>query len=207
MGVDDIYALDMSSGELRKATDARFGAFEPSVDMDHRRMAWSDYTNKGYNIAVKEIDPSHFETFDPLAPIKEQPFFSYHDQAARKQAAFIPPRTDSIFESKDYSRAGHLFHFHSWSPFWFDYTDPNIDNPTVSPGITLLSQNILSTAVTSLGYEYRNGQSFLHTNFIYKGWFPVLDFSMTYGGFPTVNAIKEAPKLPLKVNSVSYLQS
>ena len=199
-GVDNIYALDMSNGNLKKVSEARFGAFEPSVNPKKTNIAWSYYTKDGYDIAVKPFDPATFIGVNTSKPIVEQPFFRYHDKAAIKQAEFVPPDVDTTFESRKYSKAGHLFHFHSWSPFWFDYTDPNIDNPVVSPGITLLSQNILSTAVTSLGYEYRNGDHFFHSHFIYKGWLPVFDLSMTYGGYPVINLQENAP-LPNTVNT------
>ncbi len=200
-GVDNIYSLDPRVGEIRRITEARFGAFEPSVDPSGRRMAWSDYSRKGYNLAVRDLKTTDSRQIDVRKPVREQPFFSYHDKPAEKRARVIPLHSDSTFVSGEYRRGAHLFHFHSWSPFWFDYTDPNIDNPTVSPGITLLSQNLLSTAVTSLGYEYRNGDHFLHTHFIYKGWVPVLDFSLTYGGLPIVNALNDGPSLPERVST------
>ncbi|HYW94225.1 MAG TPA: hypothetical protein VE870_01410 [Bacteroidales bacterium] len=199
-GVDDLYALDMQNGTLKKITRARFGAFQPSVDQANNRLAWSYYTKKGYDIGIKDLDPGSFYDINTKQPVVEQPFFSYHDSAARRQAAFVPPPVDTSFKIKNYSRPGHLFHFHSWSPFWFDYTDPNIDNPVVSPGITLLSQNILSTAVTSLGYEYRNGDHYLHSHFIYKGWVPVFDLSATWGGFPAINQEQGVP-IPASVST------
>ena len=199
-GVDDIYAINLKGGRLKKVTDSRFGAFEPSVDEASNQMAWADYTSLGYNVALRKLDSLDFSNVETKKPITEQPFFSYGDSSARHLPPFVPSSVDSLPQARSYSRAGHLFHFHSWSPFWFDYTNPNIDHPSVSPGITLLSQNLLSTAVTSIGYEYRAGENYLHTNFIYKGWVPVIDLSASYGGFPSIY-LKDKVPLPTKVNT------
>ncbi len=200
-GVDDLFALNIHNRKLRKITRSRYGAFEPSVDPVNGRIAWADYTARGYNIAVEDLDPGSFIAFDTAAPVTEQTFFSYRDSAAEERAENARSARDTVLQPAEYSRAGHLFHFHSWSPFWFDYSDPNIDNPVVSPGITLLSQNILGTAVTTLGYEYRNDEHYLHSHFIYKGWFPVFDFSVTWGGYPGVNVVEHTtPPAQVKTN-------
>jgi hypothetical protein len=51
-----------------------------------------------------------------------------------------------------------------------------------------MSQNLLSTATTVLGYEYNRERKdhFLHAAFTYAGWYPVLKLSVDYGGIPFV---------------------
>ncbi len=73
-------------------------------------------------------------------------------------------------------------------PFYFDYNDFTLDENPVSLGFTLLSQNKLSTAVTSLGYYYKNQEHHFVTRFTYKGWYPVIDLFWDYGGEPQVIA-------------------
>jgi hypothetical protein len=95
------------------------------------------------------------------------------------------PDTAGI-SSLPYRKGLNIFNFHSWSPFYFDYRDLNIEQLPIHPGITLLSQDILNTAITNIGYSYRGGNHLLHGSFIYKGWFPVLQAGFEYGDEPVV---------------------
>ena len=76
-----------------------------------------------------------------------------------------------------YSKASKLFNFHSWAPYSLD-----LDDYEFKPGIMLMSQNPLSTAITTLGYEWdmdeRVGKYF--ANFEYRGWYPVIDLNLEY---------------------------
>jgi hypothetical protein len=57
------------------------------------------------------------------------------------------------WEAEPYRKGMNLFRFHSWAPFYYDYGEFNIEQQPVYPGITLLSQNLLNTANTLLGYS------------------------------------------------------
>lgn len=193
-GVDNLYSFDPRTGEIMRITASEFGAFEPALSKGGELLAFSDYSAMGYNICVFSPDTLRKEEY-VRAPISEQPFFRYGDSAS------LAPGKDwsgenalnspvKAYPSEPYRKALNLFRFHSWSPFYFDYSNPDIDNPQVNPGLTLLSQNLLSTANTLLGYEYREGDHYLHTSFLFQGWFPVIDISHTWGGSPLVAEIE-----------------
>ena len=92
------------------------------------------------------------------------------------------------YESKKYRKSTNLFKFHSWAPLYVDLDDPSIEELELNPGLMLMSQNLLSTATTVLGYEYNleKKDHFLHAAFTYSGWYPVLKVSADYGGLPYV---------------------
>lgn len=190
-GVDNIFAYNIKNAEISRLTNTRFGAFHPDVSGDNRTLVFSDYTVDGFNIASKTIKPENFESYEQPV-ITEQPFFRNGD-ASPELKPVIRPEIDFEFSPKKYSKLTNLFNFHSWAPFYFDYTDPDLEHPGIGPGITLLSQNLLSTAVSSIGYEYKDGDHYLHTSFTYKGWLPVIDISYNYGGSPIVVPFKEVP--------------
>lgn len=206
-GIDEIYALELPEKILHKLTNSGFGAFQPDV-LDNR-ISWSYYTNEGYNLATKPLVNSFSEVFKIPAKVTEQPFFSYSDSSLVK-LPFIETHYDTAgFKTGRYSKLGHLFQVHSWAPYWFDYNNPDFGNIQVSPGVTILSQNLLTTATSYLGYELKNKESYLHAGITYKGGVPVLDFSLTWGGTSDIRHYSdEVPPIPgkdLRYNLLSYI--
>jgi hypothetical protein len=199
-GINDIYAYHLEKGQLFRLTKSRFGAFEPDVSSDGNTLVFADYTSRGYNITKKELRGDAFIEFRQQA-ITEQPFFRYGD-ATPELKPEIKPEMNTDFQPEKYNKLTNLFKFHSWAPFYFDYTNPDLENPSINPGLTLLSQNLLSTAVTSIGYEYKEGDHFFHTSFTYKGWLPVIDVSYNFGGLPSVIPFEEVPE-PERVKTSS----
>ena len=100
--------------------------------------------------------------------------FVKYSQNEAEFAATLQPRR--------YSQLGHLFRFHSWAPVYYDVerimeTDYDNLHEVVSLGATAYSQNTLGTAVTMLGYSYRDGFNAGHIKMKYTGWYPSLQFS------------------------------
>jgi hypothetical protein len=198
-GVDEIYSYNIKDKKLRKHSNSPFGAFFPDVSYDNRLITYSSYSTKGYDIILKPFNPSLEEEFQIPDSITEQAFVSVN--LSQDTISVSPKTVNPLFKEKPYSKVSHLFNLHSWAPYWFDYMDPNIQDPKVSMGITLLSQNELSTAFSSLGYERNNGTNFLHTRFTYKGFLPVIDFSSSYGGVSSVAMDTILPDLKPEINS------
>jgi len=85
---------------------------------------------------------------------------------------------DSAYTVKSYRKGLNLFNFHSWAPLAFD-----LDNIEAYPGVTLLSQNLLGTSYTTLGYEYNLNEktSRYSMKYSYEGWYPAFDLQADYG--------------------------
>ncbi len=201
-GLDNIFAYHTRNEKMYVLTKSQFGSFQPDVSEDLSLLAFADYGANGYNVILLPFNENIFQDFESK-PVTEQSFFNYGDNTF-SQEALTDTRDIEVSAEEKYRGPGRLFNFHSWSPFYFDYTDPDLENPSINPGITLLSQNLLSTAVTSIGYEYSGGDHFLHTKFTYKGWLPVLDISHSYGGPPTVVQYEDFSQ-PEKVMTASSL--
>ncbi len=110
-------------------------------------LFFADYTADGFRLVaadaqnfLNEITPAELPTNFPLADALNQMGSLVIDTL---------PVNDSIYPEKKYSKLAHLFNFHSWSPAFID-----VDNISLKPGISLFSQNSLSTMVTELGYAY-----------------------------------------------------
>ena len=83
-------------------------------------------------------------------------------------------------------------------PFYADLEQIKADPTAIRPGISILTQNQLSTLISSIGYEYSaEKKHVIHTRITWKGWYPVLESQMDYGNDPQIynNVNKEPPSV------------
>jgi hypothetical protein len=199
-GVNNIYALDVQRKSVCRLTNAALGAFEPQLTGDGKRLIFADYTPDGMHLAALPADSllrqktafnAPFEP--PLAETLSQQEQFRIDTATLNAAPL---------SAKRYRKATHLFRFHSWAPMAYS---PGAllggDFSSVAVGATLLSQNNLSTAVTSLGYSYDRGFSAVNAAIAYTGLFPAVELSGSYGSRHSLyadigdaNAYRAAPQ-------------
>ncbi len=174
-GIDNVYAINLKESKTYQVTSSRFGTMDPQPSRDGKKMIFSNYTANGFYIAQMFLESEKIREADPSISYEG----SLAKEITQQENKVLPQLTDSVsYPSKNYSKIGHLFNFHSWSPFRID-----TDNEDVRPGFSLLSQNHLSTAITQIGYDYsivnKTGKWF--AKFDYSGLFPVLGFSLDYG--------------------------
>ena len=183
-GIDNIYAIDRQSHEIFQVVSSKNGAFDMTVSPDGSKLAYSDYSASGYNLAEMILNESNFQ---PIERIPRKTVTWYEDLASQEadviESEDIPSREYNV---KPYYKLANFFHFHSWAPFYTDLDKIDLDNLQINPGLLLLSQNKLSTAFSSLGYTYKNNHHFFYSKLTYKGMFPVLDISWNYGGDPLI---------------------
>jgi hypothetical protein len=140
-------------------------------------VIFSNYSASGYNICTVKLKDALEYTEDNI-----------------KDASLLINRFDTIkskdtdlsttnYKSKPYRKLGHLFGFHSWMPFYADIEKIQADPASLRPGVTLMSQNQLSTVISSIGYEYASDKTNqIHTKVTLKGWYPVIENQLDYGG-------------------------
>ena len=199
-GVHNIYALDAQRGSVHKLTNAAFGAFEPQLTADKKRLIFADYTPDGSYLAALPADSLLWQKTAFNAPFK--PLLA-ENLSQQEQLRIDTATLDAApLSAKRYRKAAHLFRFHSWAPVAYS---PSAlmggDISGVAMGATLLSQNNLSTAVTSLGYSYDRGFSAVSAAIAYTGLLPVVELSGSYGSrystyadIGSANAYRIAPQ-------------
>jgi hypothetical protein len=209
-GIDNIYAVDTVSGKLFQITNSKFGAFNISVDSKSNHLLFNEYTSDGIVVSKALIDTSEWILFDKVNNYG----FKLYEDIALEDNHLIPDRTQfKDYEIKPYRKYKNLFNIHSWGPLAL-----NIENYSVQPAISLLSQNVLSTSFTSLKYAYDlNEQSGgVFTDFTYKGLYPEISIG---AGFQNRNRLSSNKQeinwrenslylrtaVPLKHNSGPYL--
>ncbi|MCX6270246.1 MAG: hypothetical protein NTU44_03330 [Bacteroidetes bacterium] len=174
-GIDNVYSLDTAGGQILQLTSSRFGAHDPSVTADGQHLLYVDYTPNGHRITEAELPDLlniSLESIDKMS-------LGLDTLLSQQEGGPIQyPELQPVYPSKPYRKLFHLFDFHSWAPAYLD-----ISGLGVSPGITLMSQNLLSTMFMTAGYLYNQAeQTGKYTlDITYKGFYPVLSLSCSDG--------------------------
>ena len=183
-GTNNIYRMNIASRKLEQITNARFGAFNPSLSADGRTLLFADYQRKGYravSVPVEKLNKVSADLNDPYR-------FELAETVASQEGFNLDTTElqDIPFEAKPYNKALNLFRIHSWAPFYYDAMDAvNMQgddfSTIVKPGAMILSQNPLNTLIMQAGWYYKDSEHHAKAAFTYMGLFPVFDVSVDYG--------------------------
>ena len=184
-GIDNIYALDTETGQKFQVTSSRFGAMDVTLSSSKNKIAVADYSSDGFRLMELPLNP---DKWIPLEEIQDYSVKAYEKLKEQEKGILETKDTPQVdYKEVPFRKWKNLFGFHSWMPFYFDYNSFTLDDEPLNLGVTLLSQNKLSTAVTSLGYYYKNQEHHFVTRFTYKGWYPIIDLFWDYGGAPQIS--------------------
>ncbi|MDR4987694.1 MAG: hypothetical protein RG741_02500 [Bacteroidales bacterium] len=175
-GIDNIYLLDKEADEVYLLISSVFGAIDVATSPDGRTLVWSDYTSGGYRAVsmtgsrkpIKTLaeTENHATGFGGMLASQEESVIT---------ESLVPRHNRQIFP---YRKGLNLFNIHSWGPI-----SMNVDNRDINPGVSLMSQNALSTSVLEAGYEYDLNEE-LGTyvlRYSYLGFYPVLSLDAERG--------------------------
>ncbi|MCX7696938.1 MAG: hypothetical protein N2Z72_04495 [Bacteroidales bacterium] len=168
-GNDNIYVFNLIDSSINQITEYPYAAYHPHLFKD--KVLFDGYTSKGTRIF---LIPKDSLSNIPLSETKKKKLFleKHYVDHMKKIWEDTLKIQDSFFVIKPYRKFSHLFHFHSWIPFY-----PDMENNLLLPGIKFLSQDLLSTSITELAYHYRpyNQSHTISLNYAYAGWFPVIN--------------------------------
>jgi hypothetical protein len=173
-GTDNLYILTPGQ-KITQLTNSKYGAYDPCLVEGN--VIFSDYSVSGTNICVTKIKEAHPYSKNDI----KDPSFLINRFDTIKIKNTDPLLTD--YKPQPYRKLGHLFGFHSWMPFYADLEKIRTDPASVRPGLTLMSQNQLSTVITTVGYEYASDKTNqFHTRVTLKSWLPVIESQLDWGG-------------------------
>ncbi|MBM3419690.1 MAG: hypothetical protein FJY11_00995 [Bacteroidetes bacterium] len=177
-GTDNLF-MKLPGGTIRKVTGSAYGV--GSFSISGVTVVLSDYSHNGFRAVITGIESVDVNYHDPYRPAA-----SFLDKI---EVQATPDREEAVtvlYESAPYRKWLNILNIHSWVPLYFDLDEVNSNPSAVTPGFTLFSQNLLSTVTATAGYEYSGGAHRFHTGFTWKGWYPVVKFSASYGGDPQI---------------------
>ncbi len=176
-GIENIYSVNIESKQVHQITQSQFGATGAVFDAKSSHYIYSSYNSNGYQIVKSSIDED--------AAIPKQEVINYsnklHQSIADQESGIIDfSKVDTIskYPVARYSKLRNLFNIHSWAP-----ANLNLDDQVLGPGVSVFSQNLLGTAITSFGYNADSQSSLekFHFNLQYKGFYPVIELDLKHG--------------------------
>jgi len=187
-GKNGLYKLNVEDKSVSLVYEARFGiespAFSPSGN-----LVLSDYTADGFRLIKIDKDQLNEQVINYIEKSK----YSLAEELAKQEPGVINfSASDTIqYESKKYSKVNHLLNFHSWAPAAVD-----AESYEITPGVSVVSQNKLGTAMLNLGYEWNVSEKTgsYYGKYTYKGWYPIFDFEISSGNNASQYTIIEQTK-------------
>jgi hypothetical protein len=161
-------------------TRSRFGAID--VSSGGNNIVFSDYTPLGNNICITGVASSKGTISEITSPS------SFLINRFNKITPSDTDSTEVRYTPEPYRKWQHLFRFHSWMPFYADLEQIKSDPTSIRPGVTIMTQNTLSTLTSTLGYEYSaDKRNELHSRITWNGWYPVIETELVYGTVPHIS--------------------
>ena len=198
-GTDNIY-LHTPDNKTTALTRSGFGTIDLSPAGN--KLFFGDYTFLGNNIcstsieAAPEADKDNASSSFLINRFDIKP----HADADSNEAKYVPV---------PYRKWQHLFRFHSWMPFYADIQELNVDPVSVRPGVTIMTQNALSTLTSTIGYEYSAEKlNVLHSRITWRGWYPVFESQFDYGNTAQIYKLDENVSNPSDIKpGINFINS
>jgi hypothetical protein len=174
-GIDNIYCYAINEKKLFEVVSSRFGT--SNYSLNHNELVFNDYHADGYRIGKVYLDSSLWREVD-MQSIRHN--YEIATAVASQEPDIIPFSQNHLvhYQLKSYSKMANLLNVHSWAPIFIDPYNYN-----VHPGVSFMSQNLLSTAELVGGYRYRwqDNQGELYAKIKYSGCFPVIEAEGLHG--------------------------
>lgn len=167
-GIDNLYQWTFHEQDIKQLTNTFFGAGNPSYNPEHNHLSFNNYQANGYLVSQLNLDGVSSKDPDTI----QNHFIDYFKPLRAQETLAELPRSgqQKNFASAAYKDLSHLFNFHSISPVGDDIS--SIDNFDL--GLQLMSDNLLNTFSTRIGFNY--DQNISRTDYFvsasFKRWFP-----------------------------------
>ncbi len=181
-GTDNIY-LRKPDREIVPMTNSRFGATDP--DLSGSLILFADYSSSGNNICYTTLPERQHKI------IVRPALSSYLINRFKPVQTASQAYSGQPYKPVPYRKWLHLFRFHSWMPLYADIEQIKSDPTAIKPGLTLISQNNLSSLISTFGYEYSNKMHKFHSGIQWFGWYFVLESRLDYGNNPLIEKFRE----------------
>lgn len=178
-GIDNIFRLPAGRTIIQKITHAKYGAFNPAISEDNSTLLFNQYGSAGYQI-------SRLPFLLPISQSAEPTGTRFEKQIQGSVYAATPVIDSATWVSRPYQEGANLLNFHSLSVTPGDFSSIN----QLKPGIYWLSDNLLNTLQTRLGYVYDSNisRSEYLAQVTYQRYFP--KFSISYQNRGRLNAVQ-----------------
>jgi hypothetical protein len=166
-GIDNIYALKISTGEKFQVTSSRYGAYNPAISKDGKTIYYNDQQKNGMDVVKTEFRPGLWSRVQP-APL-DNSYQHLVEQEGNPTLFQTVPST--AYPISKYSRLKGIINPYTWGL--------NVETDLTQALVGISSKDLLSTTAIDLGYIFdineRTGA--WRAQVSYQGWFPIIDVS------------------------------
>jgi hypothetical protein len=180
-GTDNVYLMTPDK-KTKPITRSRFGTID--VSPGGNKLLFGDYSSLGNNICSAPVSSAVESLKDNVSSS------SFLINRFDIKTSSETDNNSKSYTPEPYRKWQHLFRFHSWMPFYTDIEQLSIDPADIRPGVTIMTQNTLSTVISTLGYEYSaDKRNLIHSQVTLQGWYPVFESQLDYGTLPQINKL------------------
>ncbi len=169
-GIDNIYALDVKSGERFQITCSKYGAYNPTVSKDGKTIYYNEQGRDGMDVVKIPFAPATWKTWTQ----KTQPQNSFQFLVEQEGHPTVMNNLPQLkYETKRYHRWKGIINPYSWGG------TASTSLTTAFVGVS--SQDLLSTTILNAGYAYDKTENTgaWKASVSYQGWYPIIDFSVS----------------------------
>ncbi|MBT1697464.1 PD40 domain-containing protein [Fulvivirgaceae bacterium PWU4] len=165
-GIDNIYAIQRSTGQRYQVTSSKYGAYNPSLSKDGKTIFYNDQTRDGLDVVKAPFDPATWRPYKKEGSPVE--FYSHLVEQEGDPGLFrnVPQQTLPVTK---YSKLRGLINPYTWGV--------NVETDLTEATVGIVSRDILSTLSLSAGYAFdineRTGAWRAQAS--YQGWLPIID--------------------------------
>jgi hypothetical protein len=169
-GIDNIYAVNIRTGQRFRITSSKYGAYNPAVTKDGKWIYYNDQGRDGMDVAKIPFDPSSWKKWNLVEQAKSDYSILVQQEGNPSLLNNLPQRQ---YETKRYHRWKGMVNPYSWGGA--------VSTSLTSAFVGVSSQDLLSTTQISAGYAYDNTEKTgaWTAGVSYQGWYPIIDFSVS----------------------------
>lgn len=185
-GKDEVHLFDLEQKKEYRISASKYGSVSPAGVRDSVAV-FATYRRDGYLLAQQKFDTGSLIAVEP----KKLPENILNPDTVgwgllKLDTVNVSEReVQERYPVKKYRKAGHLFNVHSWMPFAIDLPELLDERSLeIGVGITGISQNVLNSMVSTLGYGWvpSTKSHLLLANFTYTGLPVHVSMDLEYGG-------------------------
>lgn len=165
-GIDNIFAVNLSSGKRYQVTTSKYGAYNPSISRDGKTMFYNDQTRDGLDVVKIPFEPSSWQPYVSREEENSSYQFLVAQEGHENMVSKAPQQT---LEVTRYHKANGIFNPFAWGFF--------TNNTFTQGNIGISSQDLMSTTIIQAGYNFDilERTFSLQAGVSYQGLFPIID--------------------------------
>jgi Tol biopolymer transport system component len=173
-GIDAIYAINYETNEIFNVVTGTYGSYNPSIVVDGKSLVFQDYTTMGNDIGLIDINTNKWKKVTQIQSGNDN-YFQYLVDQEKSLNSFdsLPSDDSAVYKIKKYRPFLHSIDVHSCAPY-------PVNNGI---GFAVFSNDKLNTTALSAGINYfpKDASHREFVDLMYSRYFPVFNFSFSYG--------------------------